>query len=347
MSMPCELPKYVKAILRNGATYYYFRFRGTYARLPSDPASPEFFAAYAALLEGTQKPPSRKRLIDGSVAAMVVDFKASPEFLGLAPKTQRDYGRALEHLDQALGRFPARSIKRAAIIRLRNKIASRGTRAADFWVSVVSRCFRIGMDLDYVDVNPAEKIDRINEADEFKRWSAEARAAFEASSPPAHLMTAYMIGLYTAQSLGDVLRLARTVYDGQGFAAQRRKTKRSGYIPAFSKLRRYLDKQPKTGVLFVTKADGTRWTERMFSEEFRAWLDGLELRDLHFHGLRKTTSAALAEAGATPHEIAAITLHATIEMVEHYTREADQKRMAKAAILKLEAAHRRTTRKRP
>jgi integrase len=345
--MPPDLPKYVKAIPRGNRVHLYFRFRGTYTRLPADPASAEFFAAYAAALEGTEKPSARLRCPEGSVAALIRDFKAAPEFTTLAPKTQRDYGRALDHLGGALGRFPARSIKRPAIVKLRNKIAAtRGTRAADFFVSVVARCFRVGLDIGHVEANPGEKIGRINEAEEYRRWSAEARAAFEGSAPPAHLMTAYMLALWTAQNLGDVLRLARTLYDGKGFQARRRKTGRAGYIPAFSVLRRYLDKLPKDGVLFVTRRDGTRWPERAFSEEFRAWLDGLGLQEFHFHGLRKTTSAALAEAGATPHEIAAITLHATIEMVEHYTREADQKRMAHAAIAKLEVAHRKVGRKR-
>ncbi|MGE0024833.1 MAG: tyrosine-type recombinase/integrase [Hyphomicrobium sp.] len=342
--MPSDLPKYVKRIPRGDRVHLYFRFRGAYTKLPPDPASAEFFAAYAQALEGTEKPSARERCAEGSVNALIRDFKASPEFATLAAKTQRDYARALDHLGLALGRFPAKSIKRPAIIKLRNKIATRGTRAADFWVSVVARCFRIGVDLGYVEVNPAEKIERINDAEEFKRWPAEARAAFETSSPPPHVMTAYMIGLWTAQSLGDVLHLARPIYDGRGFNVRRRKTERSGYIPAFSLLKAYLDKLPKSGVLFVTKADGARWTERAFSEEFRAWLDGLGLHDLHFHGLRKTTSAALAEAGASPHEIASITLHATIEMVEHYTKEADQRRMAHSAIAKLEVAHRKGSR---
>jgi len=50
-----------------------------------------------------------------------------------------------------------------------------------------------------------------------------------------------------------------------------------------------------------------------------------------FHGLRKA-----AEAGCSTHEIAAITGHATLGMVELCTREADQRRRASAAIGKLE-----------
>jgi len=50
--------------------------------------------------------------------------------------------------------------------------------------------------------------------------------------------------------------------------------------------------------------------------------------------LRKTTASALAEASAK--EIQAITLHKTLKMVELYTEQAEQKRLATAAIHKLE-----------
>lgn len=43
------------------------------------------------------------------------------------------------------------------------------------------------------------------------------------------------------------------------------------------------------------------------------------------HGLRKARAKALAEAGATVHQIAAWTGHITLEEVEHYTREADRR----------------------
>jgi integrase/recombinase XerD len=41
---------------------------------------------------------------------------------------------------------------------------------------------------------------------------------------------------------------------------------------------------------------------------------------VHCHRLSKATATALAEAGATPHEIMAITGHQTLEEVERYTK---------------------------
>lgn len=337
---PRQLPRYVKPIRRGARLYLYFRHGRTYLRLPDDPESAEFHAAYAAAKAGIEHPGRAQRCPDGSIAAMIRDYKAAPEFLKLAPKTRRDYARALDHLGLAVGPFPASAIRRADVIKLRNKISGRGTRSADLWVAVVSRCFTIGMDLGYVETNPAATIGRINEAEEFQPWPREARALFEASSPPAHLMTAYMIALWTAQGLGDTLRLARPAFDGTGFTVRRAKTEARGYIPAAAPLKAYLATLPRDGVLFVTRPDGRRLTERGFSEEFRAWLDGLGLDALQFHGLRKTTASALADAGASAHEIAAITLHQTMAMVEHYTKGADQRRLATAAIRKLDKAER-------
>ncbi|KRR08306.1 hypothetical protein [Bradyrhizobium valentinum] len=54
-------------------------------------------------------------------------------------------------------------------------------------------------------------------------------------------------------------------------------------------------------------------------------------RDSKYHlGL-----TALAESGATPHEIMAITGHQTLEEVERYTKAANLKKTADAAMAKL------------
>ena len=54
------------------------------------------------------------------------------------------------------------------------------------------------------------------------------------------------------------------------------------------------------------------------------------------HGLRKTAARKIAEAGATEEQIRAVTGHTTSRMVAHYTKGANQRKLAKGAILKLE-----------
>lgn len=64
------------------------------------------------------------------------------------------------------------------------------------------------------------------------------------------------------------------------------------------------------------------------------------LQGLVFHGLRKTATGNLAEAGCTSEQIKAITGHKTDRMVSHYVAGAKQKERAKAAMKKLEAINR-------
>jgi integrase len=52
------------------------------------------------------------------------------------------------------------------------------------------------------------------------------------------------------------------------------------------------------------------------------------------HGVRKAAARRLAEAGCSAHEIMAITGHESLKEVERYTKAAEQKRLAKAAIAK-------------
>ena len=90
------------------------------------------------------------------------------------------------------------------------------------------------------------------------------------------------------------------------------------------------------GLLFVTDADGKPIPPTVFRHSLRAHLDALGLADLHFHGLRHTTATALAELGASDAEIQALLGHQTRQMAERYTKKANQKRLADAAVMRLE-----------
>ena len=98
------------------------------------------------------------------------------------------------------------------------------------------------------------------------------------------------------------------------------------------------------GTNIVHREDGRSYTGDGFSAIFRREQKRLGLDGLQFHGLRHTAAARLAEAGCTDREIMSILGHRTASMVSRYTRKADQKRLAKAAIVKLESRMRREDR---
>lgn len=347
MPLPDEyLPKFVvRQTVKNGRySYLYFRWRGVYRKLPADINSEDFRTEYATLLASTGAA-TETPIVAGSIRAMIRDFKASPEFKQLAPKTQADYARSLDEL-RPIGDFQAGNVRRQHIVRIRNKMKA-PPRTMDAFVSAVSRCFTIGMDLGYTDRNPAARIERLNDAESFLPWPKNVREDFEASDLPTWLRTAYMLGLYTGQREGDVLRLARTRYDGAGFdirqgrpEAKRGKGRKGKvvelFIPAVKVLREYLAKLPQVGLLFVARDDGRPVKDFELQREIRERLDALGHTDYSFHGLRHATGTALAEKGATDREIMAILGHLTEQMVTKYTKRANQRRLAKAAMKKLE-----------
>lgn len=65
---------------------------------------------------------------------------------------------------------------------------------------------------------------------------------------------------------------------------------------------------------------------------FRDQCDMANPRHCTFHGLRKTASVRLAEAGCTPHEIATITGRASLKAFTGFPANADRKRLARSTL---------------
>ena len=151
-----------------------------------------------------------------------------------------------------------------------------------------------------------------------------------------------MLGRYTGQRRGDVLKMARNAYNGTLIAVKPSKTERHSddneqlRTPAHMRLKAYLAALPKNALLFVVDDAGRAVEETTFSKDFRAALNAAGLKHLHFHGLRHTAGMALAEAGCTEKEIMAVLGHKTLAMVQKYTQGARRSRLASSAIAKLE-----------
>jgi site-specific recombinase XerD len=86
---------------------------------------------------------------------------------------------------------------------------------------------------------------------------------------------------------------------------------------------------------FLITEYGKPFTANGFGNKFKDWCRQANLPHCSAHGVRKATAAALAEAGATPHQIMDVTGHQTLEEVERYTRAANRIHTADAAMAKL------------
>jgi integrase len=105
-------------------------------------------------------------------------------------------------------------------------------------------------------------------------------------------------------------------------------------IPVHPTLATIIAAAPRDHLTFVTTRQGKPFQGSAFSRWFRDECDKAGLSHCSAHGLRKAAARRLAEAGCTAHEIGAITGHASLTELVRYTRAADQRRLAEAAMTK-------------
>lgn len=325
--------KHVHAYVAKGKVYRYFRAGKLKVRLHGEPDSPEFWSQYNELIAATEI--SRRSAVPGTVEALIADYKRSPEFNRLAATTRKAYALDMDRLS-IMGHARLPDVRRMHILALRDELSDR-PRTADHFIQVARRLLSWAVDRGYMDANPLLRVSMINTAQSYQTWSDADCDRFEASEPREALMTPYMLGRYTGQRRGDVLKMARSRYDGAAIEVIQDKTGADLWIPCHDRLRAYLDALPADRLLFCVTAKGGSWAPTTFSHELGKHLAKIGLSHLCFHGLRHSAATALADAGCSDRDIAAITGHKTASMVRRYTARADQRRRASAAILKLQS----------
>ena len=106
-------------------------------------------------------------------------------------------------------------------------------------------------------------------------------------------------------------------------------------IPVHPDLAEVIAATPSRHLTFLVTKFGKPFTTSGFSNKLKDWCRQADLPHCSAHGLRKAAAVRLAERGATPHEIMAITGHKTLQEVERYTRAARQAKLADSAMTKL------------
>lgn len=326
-----DLPKgvqHVRKRLKDGSYVHHYYWRATRRKLP-DPDDPSFAAAVdqARLSLG-------ETAAAGTFKALVVDYKRSPLYRNLKPKTRAAYDRVLERL-RDLERASVADIRRRDILVLRDGMAVGRPQAANQLVGVLGVLMQFAVDREWRETNPCLRIGRIK-GGHHARWP-EAAIQYAYKHFAEEYRRAVTLALYTGQREGDCVTMRWDQYDGTAIAVVQQKTGAHVWIPVHKDLKRELDRWERKAETILTNSYGNAWGGTSFATRFCTIMKEHRAMDgLVFHGLRKAAAAKLAEAGCSTKEIASITGHATLQMVELYTREAEQKRLAKRAMRRLE-----------
>lgn len=365
ISMSLVPLRYVHSYRVRGRLFHYYRRGAVQRRLPGEPGSPEWTAAYhaacaayAAETAAQSGRPAVPAHPPGSLGALIATYRASAAWTGLRPATRADYEKGLALLDPHAHR-PVRTLERPHVIRLReaaswridtDKETGAQTRVlvpsrANKMLAVLSILLELAIDLGMRRDNPALGVAKVALRGEgYQPWQPEQVAQFMDRAPEDWRFAA-LLALCTGQRGQDQVRMRWDDYDGTAIRVRELKTrtKAATWIACHPALCAALDarKPTRKGLTLLTRADGSPWPLNAFQKAAGHAIRDAGLTGLVWHGLRATAASWLAEGGCSDAEIMAITGHTTGKMVQHYRRGADRKRLASAAVTKLRMRHER------
>jgi integrase len=346
-----------------GVVYRYFYHRATGTKIEAEPSTAAF-AAEVALLD---KKAADTRPQEGSLRALIAAYKASPEFTGLAHRTQSDYNKVFDWL-ATVDDLAVQELDAGDIYELRDKaFKQKKRRFANYVVQVTRLLLAWGRPRRHVAENVAEGVETIPRPKGMKRanrpWTDQERdIVLEAASVNLRLMIA--IGMFVGLREGDACAALRNIYDGQLVETIAAKNAEPLWIPAHyrfreiaaaafqarreshtrrSHRRKVVSLDPPT--LAVTTR-GSPWTESGFRASFFALIRKLEGQGkvapgLTFHGLRHTLGMLIMEAGGTIEQVKIIIGDRSDAAAAWYSREFNKKGLATAIITKLERKERK------
>lgn len=330
---------------RHGQRRWRFRKGGFSRELGTDYGSREFVRRYEeALAEyqtGKKAGAGANNTIPGSINDLVASWYRSPEWAALAELTKKTYRGVIEPFRQKHGNKPVNRLERRHVMGFLAEKAETPA-AANNLRKRLAQLLDHAIALDWIKANPARLTKAYKIAGGgFHPWDEGEIARFFAVHKPgtmAHRAVTLMI--YTGAARVDAVKLGPMNIKGDRLEYRRQKTAKTNgvmvSIPLHPDLAAVLATLPIDRPFLATAYGKSRSPDGL-GNLMREWCDKAGLPECSAHGLRKACARRLAEAGATAHEIMAVTGHKTLAEVQRYTDSAMREGLADSAMAKLVA----------
>jgi integrase len=305
-------------------------------RLVGEYGSPEFIASYNAAIATKVATP------EGRLLALIQAYQKTEGFRGRRERTRADYIKHIVKIEQKFGDMPIKALAdprtRGILLDWRDELAVSSKRQADYTWTVLAKILSTAKDRGKITVNPCERGGRVYHGTRVDFvWSEDDEAAFLATAP-AHLHLPLLLGLWTGQRQGDLLRLPWSAYNGQEVRLRQSKTSARVVIPIGAPLKAMLDATPRQSPIILVNSDDRPWTPDGFRASFFKARDAAGISGVTFNDLRGTAVTRLALVGCTEPQIVAITGHSMSDVRSildaHYLHRDPE--LAREAIHKLE-----------
>jgi integrase/recombinase XerD len=312
-------------------------------RIRAMPGTPAFMQEYQDAIASASNSPIRQadETKRGSFRYLCIRYYASATYKALDISTRNWQRRSLDGIASEHGAKPVAMMQARHVRKLRDAKAETPA-AANQRLKALRAMFSWANEADETTVNPTIGVKKLKyKSDGHHTWTDEEILKYYARHP---LGTKSRLALdllrYTTGRREDAPRLGRQhVRDGRVRFRQAKNEHRNPIdldMPLHPALAASIAAaKVGTNMTFLLTEYGKPFTANGFGNKFKDWCRQADLPHCSAHGVRKATSTALAEAGATPHEIMAITGHTTLEEVQRYTKAAERKKTADSAMRKL------------
>jgi integrase len=335
-----RLPKYVVAILnreraRQVERYYFRRRRGKAIRLPGPPYSTAFLEAYAMALAGalpeTAAPIGEARIAAGSVAALVAAFYKTASWQNLALDSRRTIQPVIERFRRQHGSKRVALLRQDHIALMLDEIAKPSAKLK--WLKAIRLLMRAAIPAMIKDDPTAGIKVALPRSKGWHSWDDQQIEQYRAHwriGTEARLVFEFALESYSRRS--EIARLGPQHVRNGRIRIERIHGSRAVNIPLTPELAAAIAAMPKTNLTFVADRRGKPLSPDALARQFAKWAKAAGLPDrCRLHGLKKGGMRRAAEAGISAHQLASLSGHKTLAMVQRYCDSVDREKLADAA----------------
>jgi len=336
---------------RHGTTRWRYRRDGKTTPLPGKPGDAAFEAAYIAAVAGIKPQKAEVRRHPSATvpeslrSAWNVITRTSIEWKKLRPISRYNQAKLAErffatpvvegselvygdvqfkdlerrHVKQIVGRWHETPHTASHILRLLRKLCG------------------VALDEEWIKSDPTYRVNFRPDYEGWRAWTQAERTLFEKKWPVGSTpRLVYALALYTGHRRADLVQMKPGDMRDGGIVVVQQKTGTVVWLPILPELQEALDAADLTGETILRTQYGLPYSDKALGMRMQEWTAAAGMGSgATLHGLRKTLGKMLAEGGATTRQIMDVLGHKSIAHAELYSREAEQKKLARDGMNRL------------
>ncbi len=343
-AMEIDLRNISEERTRHGRVVVYARLGGRRIRLRAKIGTPEFVDEYRSAMKtlragapAAQPKTAAAAMPRGTLGWLVETYlRESVDFRSMREVGQKRRRTRLAQLTASHGTKPALMQPANIMAGLAKRAGKPG--AANIWLKDIKALYGWALKAGYVAGNPAAGIGKIKyKTSSHHPWTlAEIASYLKHHAADDRSLLACLFLLITGLRRDDATRAGRQhIRDGRlVFKASKNAEERNTALPPF--LLALIDRTSTQALAVLTNNRGEKFgSGAAFGNWFRDRCDEAGLHHCSAHGLRHALATIASENSASAHEIMSMLADRDIAQAQHYTRTAENRKMADSGMVKV------------